>query len=72
MKKINIRLKEILKERGITQSELSQSTGIRPNAISSLCRNYVDRLNIDHLERICDELGISNMNDLIEIKENLE
>ena len=67
MKKIHVKLKDILKERGITQLELSQATGIRPNAISNLCRNYVDRLNIDHLERICDELDIEDMGQLISI-----
>ena len=65
--KINIQLKKILTERNISQLELSQRTGIRPNAISNLCRNYVDRLNIDHLERICEELKIEDMNELIEI-----
>lgn len=69
MKKINIRLKQLLNERGITQLQLSQSTGIRPNAISNLCRNYVDRLTIDHLERICTELKIDNISELIEVSE---
>lgn len=67
MTKINIRLKQILMERNLSQLELSQMTGIRPNAISNLCRNYVDRLNIDHLERICEELNIEDLNQLIEI-----
>lgn len=67
MKKINIRLKKILEQRDLTQLDISQATGIRPNAISNLCRNYVDRLTIEHLERICEELNISDMNELIEI-----
>lgn len=66
--KINIQLKKILMERNISQLELAQWTGIRPNAISNLCRNYVDRLNIDHLERICEELEINDISQLISIK----
>ena len=62
---IEIKLKHLLDQRGMTQKELSELTGIRPAAISSLARGYIERLNINHLERICDALDISNMNELL-------
>ena len=51
----------------MTQKQLAEKTGIRPAAISSLTRGYVERLNIDHLERICDSLEIYDMNKLLSI-----
>ncbi|MET3507639.1 helix-turn-helix domain-containing protein [Halalkalibacter oceani] len=63
--KVEIRLKDVLESRGITQKELAQKTGIRPAAISSLVRGYIERLNIDHIERIAEALEIEDINDLI-------
>lgn len=66
---MNVRLKlnfsQLLKERGLTQKELSDMTGIRPAAISALARGYVERLTIDHLERIANALEIKDVNELV-------
>ena len=67
---IEIQLKQILSEMDMTQKQLAEKTGIRPAAISSLTRGYVERLNIDHLERICDSLDIYDMNKLLKIIPN--
>ena len=64
---IEIQLKKLLSENGMTQKQLANKTGIRPAAISSLTRGYVERLNIDHLERICESLEIYDMNKLLRI-----
>lgn len=63
--KVKIRLREVLEERGMTQQELAERTGIRPAAISALSRAIVERINIDHLERIASELGITDINELV-------
>lgn len=36
---IKMNLLELLKERGMTQSELAVSTGIRPSTVSDMCCN---------------------------------
>ena len=69
MKRIKIKLKEILSEKNMTQSELALAADIRPNAISNLCRGYVDRLSIDHLEKICATLDLDSINQLIELED---
>lgn len=69
MKRIKIKLKELLVEKNMTQSELALEANIRPNAISNLCRGYVDRLSIEHLEKICETLELESINQLIEIEE---
>ena len=68
MRKIKIKLDEILKERNMKQSQLAELAEIRPNAISNLCRGYVDRLSIEHLEKICNALNLSSISELIELE----
>ncbi|MBD8028620.1 helix-turn-helix transcriptional regulator [Ureibacillus sp. Re31] len=67
MKKVKIKLLDILKERGMTQAQLADKAEVRPNAISNLCRGYVDRLSIDHIEKICHALNIESISELIEL-----
>lgn len=68
-KKIRIKLRDILEERSISQARLAEMTDIRPNAISNLARGYVDRLTIDHIERIADVLEINDINELITLED---
>ncbi|MEK9199759.1 helix-turn-helix domain-containing protein [Ureibacillus sp. FSL E2-3493] len=67
MKKVKIKLLDILKERGMTQAQLADKAEVRPNAISNLCRGYVDRLSIEHIEKICHALNIESISELIEL-----
>ncbi|MEA0554767.1 helix-turn-helix transcriptional regulator [Lysinibacillus irui] len=66
MKKVKIKLAGILYERSMTQAELAHLSGVRPNAISNLCRGYVDRLSIDHIEKISNALDLESISDLID------
>ncbi|MEF3305342.1 helix-turn-helix domain-containing protein [Paenibacillus sp. GYB003] len=54
-----IRLKEILRERKMTQRQLAELTGLRPSTISSLCKNQVDRIYLTTLAIICAKLDLS-------------
>ncbi|MEH7401596.1 helix-turn-helix transcriptional regulator [Gottfriedia acidiceleris] len=67
MAKITIRLKEALDQRNITQKQLSEMTGLRPAAISQLCNNFVQRISIEHIEKISEALDITDTNELIAI-----
>lgn len=69
LRKIKIKLDDILKERDMKQSKLAEIAGIRPNAISNLCRGYVDRLSIEHLEKICHALELQSISELIELED---
>ncbi|WML37903.1 helix-turn-helix transcriptional regulator [Neobacillus sp. OS1-2] len=59
---ISIKLKEILKER-----ELARLAGHRPNTISYLCSDNVDRVYLSTLETICKVLDI-DIQELIEVE----
>lgn len=53
---IKIHLSKLLGERKMTQSELSSLTGIRANTISDWYNEVVIRLNIEHIDKICEAL----------------
>lgn len=62
---IKIHLSKILGEKRWTQAYLSQVTGIRPGTISDIYNEVAERLNIEHLDRICEALDC-DLSDLIE------
>ena len=53
---IRILLSSKMGERRITQAELARLTHIRPNTINDLYHELTTRVNLDHLDRICDVL----------------
>lgn len=63
-----VRLKDILAERNMSQRELARLTGLRPNTISHLCSNEVDRVHLSTFEIICKTLGIE-LHELIVMEE---
>lgn len=63
---MRLKLKEIMKERNITQLELSKLTGIRQAAISDMANNRRDTINKDHFKAICKVLEIESFDDILE------
>ena len=53
---ITIRLRALLEERNMSQSELARITQIRPSTISDLCNNNSNFIKLEHIERICSTL----------------
>ena len=53
---IRIHLSRLLGERRWTQRDLARKTGIRPTTISEIYNELVERVNLDHLDRICEAL----------------
>ena len=54
---IRILLSTKLGELRWTQAELARATGIRPNTINELYHELVDRVNLEHLDLICEALN---------------
>lgn len=61
---IRILLSTKLGEVRWTQADLARATGIRPNTINELYHELVDRVNLEHLDLICEALGCE-LSDLI-------
>lgn len=57
--KIVFTLKELLKEKGITQKQLSEIAGIRLATLSDICNNKIKHVPVCVLELICDYVGCS-------------
>jgi len=61
---IKIRLSVLLGERRMTQADLARITKIRPSTINELYHELTERINLDHLDLICEALGCE-LQDLI-------
>ena len=68
-KKVIILLKDRLEERGMTQSKLAEAADVRPSAVSALARGYIDRLSIEHIEKIGTILECK-LSDLIKFEDD--
>nr|WP_319487223.1 helix-turn-helix transcriptional regulator [uncultured Caproiciproducens sp.] len=56
---IRIYLSKLLGERKLTQNDLAQKTGIRPTTIGEMYHELIQRVNVDHLDKICEALDCS-------------
>ena len=54
---IRILLSTKLGELRWTQADLARATGIRPNTINELYHELVERVNLKHLDLICEALN---------------
>ena len=54
---IKIVLSRKLGELRMTQAELARMTGIRPTTVSDWYNEFVDRINLEHLDLICEALN---------------
>lgn len=62
---IRIHLSTLLGKKRWTQADLSRRTGIRANTINDLYHEMTDRVNLEHLDLICEALECE-LSELIE------
>ncbi len=68
---IRILLSTRLGERRWTQSDLARATGIRPSTINDLYHEIAERVNLNHLDLICEALGCE-LSDIIIREPNID
>lgn len=68
MRKITIRLNEVMQKRGLTQVMLADMTGIRQAAISEMANNMRKQINLPTLIKIADALEIDDISELMTIE----
>lgn len=66
---IKILLSRKLGELRWTQAELARATGIRANTISDLYHDMAARVNLEHLDLICEALNC-DLSEIIEYTPN--
>ena len=54
---IHVKLSTILGEKRWSQADLVRATDIRPTTIGELYHDIALRINLDHLDKICEALG---------------
>lgn len=64
---ITVNLKELLKQKNISQKELSKMTGIREVTISEIVRNTKTGMNYSHFEKIAEALNVQDINELLKL-----
>lgn len=62
---IKIHLSKLLGERRITQAELANKTNIRPATINEMYHELIERINLEHLNKICKVLNVG-INEILE------
>ncbi|WP_404427327.1 helix-turn-helix transcriptional regulator [Ureibacillus chungkukjangi] len=65
---IEVKLKQLLKDRGMKQVELSNLTGLTQRSISELSNNQVERIPRNSLCKIAEVLGIEDIREIIDFK----
>ena len=55
---IGEKIKEIREEKGITQYRLSQLTGINRSTIKRYEENYIKKISLENLIKICNALEV--------------
>ncbi|BCZ46904.1 hypothetical protein psyc5s11_29710 [Clostridium gelidum] len=66
---IRIYLSRVLGEKRWSQADLARKTGIRPNTISELYNELVERVNLEHLDKICEVLEC-DLTDILKYEPN--
>lgn len=61
---IQFKLKELLNQRGITQKQLSEITGLHESTLSDISRDSRTVINKNHLDLIMKALDIHDFNEL--------
>ncbi|MCD7812155.1 MAG: helix-turn-helix transcriptional regulator [Ruminococcus sp.] len=62
---VKIHLSKLLGERKMTQKDLADATGIRASTINEWYHEIVSRLNVEHIDKICEVLDC-DITDLLE------
>lgn len=52
--KLKINVSEWLGKKKMTQKQLSELTGIRPATVSALYHETIKRIEIEHIEKLCE------------------
>jgi len=69
---IRILLSTKLGEMRWTQADLARATGIRPNTINDLYHELTDRINLEHLDLICEALDCELEDLIVRVPEKIK
>ena len=65
--RLRVKLKEVLREKNLTEEKLADSTIIDLDVITKLAEGYTEHLTVEDLEMIATTLGITDIRELLEL-----
>jgi len=69
-KRVVIKINTLIEKHNISLRELSRLADVRHAALSELCNGKRQNVNFGHVERIADALNISDIREIIDIKDD--
>ncbi|WP_422424351.1 helix-turn-helix domain-containing protein [Bacillus sp. PSXD-155] len=72
MRKIKIKLQEVLTEKKTSQNKLADILGVSPSTVNELCKGEIKRVNIETLAKVADHFKIDDIRELFEIVKDEE
>lgn len=69
---IKLKLGDRIKQLGITQEAYAEKVNLRPATISQLVNNKYDRIQLNHLLTIMDEMETEDFNDILTIENDAD
>lgn len=64
--RIELKVKELLKQKNISQKELAKIANIRESTVSDIVRGTRTGINFEHLSRIAEALDVQDITQLID------
>jgi len=65
--KFRLKIKDLLADRGMSQSELAEITGLRRATISEMAQNSRTVINKVHLAKVMDALDVNDLAEILEL-----
>lgn len=72
IRKVKVKIHELVNQRGISLRELSRLTDIRHAALSELANQKRQNINFSHIEKIADTLELDDIREIIDLIEYKE
>jgi transcriptional regulator with XRE-family HTH domain len=67
VRKIKIKLQDVLSSNGVSQNKLSEILGVSPSTVNEICKGDIKRVNIETLAKAADHFKIDDIRELFEI-----
>ena len=66
---VKLKVKEALESRKLSQKKLAEMSGIRESTISDIVRGTRTVINFEHLSKIAEALGVTDIRELIDFED---
>jgi len=70
MRKIKLRLQEVLNENKMSQNELAKKLNVSPSTINDMCKKDIKRVNIETLSKVAEMFEIDDINEILTIEDD--